>query len=62
MKKAIPNINTDIIEKQRSIQPGFCVGLGKAFKIPMIIKLDVPDPAPQSSNALVFDIWSGHFK
>jgi ABC-type dipeptide/oligopeptide/nickel transport system ATPase component len=61
MKKAIPNINTDIIEKQRSIQPGFCVGLGKAFKIPMIIKLDVPDPTPQSSNALVFDIWSGHF-
>lgn len=62
MKKAIPNINTDIIEKQRSIQPGFCVGLGKAFKIPMIIKLEVPDPAPQSSNALVFDIWSGHIQ
>lgn len=61
MKKAIPNINTDIIEKQRSIQPGYCVGLGKAFKIPMIIKLEVPNPAPQSSNALVFDIWSGHF-
>lgn len=60
MKKAIPNINTDIIEKQRSIQPGYCVGLGKAFKIPMIIKLEVPDPAPQSSNALIFDIWSGH--
>lgn len=60
MKKAIPNINTDIIEKQRSIQPGFCVGLGKAFKIPMIIKLDVPDPAPQSSSAHVYDIWSGH--
>lgn len=60
MKKAIPNINTDIIEKQRSIQPGYCVGLGKAFKIPMIIKLEVPDPAPQSSNAFVFDIWSGH--
>jgi len=62
MKKAIPNINTDIIEKQRSIQPGYCVGLGKAFKIPMIIKLEAPNPAPQSSNALVFDIWSGHFK
>jgi len=62
MKKAIPNINTDIIEKQRSIQPGYCVGLGKAFKIPMIIKLEAPTPPPQSSNALVFDIWSGHFK
>lgn len=60
MKKAIPNINTDIIDKQRSIQPGYCVGLGKAFKIPMIISLKAPDPAPQSSNAMVYDIWSGH--
>jgi hypothetical protein len=60
MKKAIPNINIDIIEKQRSIQPGYFVGLGKAFKIPMIIKLDVPVPAPQSSSANVFDIWSNH--
>ncbi len=60
MKKAIPNINTDIIEKQRSIQPGYLVGLGKAFKIPMIIRLDLPNPAPQSSNANIFNIWSGN--
>jgi ABC-type dipeptide/oligopeptide/nickel transport system ATPase component len=60
MKKAIPNINLDIIEKQRSIQPGYFVGLGKAFKIPMIIKLGVPEPTPQSNSANVFDIWSGH--
>jgi uncharacterized protein len=60
MKRAIPNINTDIIEKQRSIQPGYCVGLGRAFKIPMIMKLDLPNPPPLSSNAMVFDIWSGH--
>lgn len=60
MKKAIPNINTDIIDKQRSIQPGYCVGLGKAFKIPMIIRMDKPDPAPQSSSAEVYNIWSGH--
>lgn len=60
MKKAIPNINTEIIEKQRSIQPGYCVGLGKAFKIPMIIKLEIPNPAPMSSSAKVFDIWSGN--
>jgi ABC-type dipeptide/oligopeptide/nickel transport system ATPase component len=59
MRKAIPNINTDIIDKQRSIQPGYFVGLGRAFKIPMIIRLNAPNPAPKSSNANVFDIWSG---
>ncbi|MDD2490083.1 MAG: ATP-binding protein [Bacilli bacterium] len=59
MKKAIPNINTDIIDRQRSIQPGYCVGFGKAFKIPLIIKLDEPDPPPHSSSARIFNIWSG---
>lgn len=59
MKRAIPNINTEIIERQRSIQPGYCVGFGKAFKIPLIIKLDLPNPPPHSSNAQIYDIWSG---
>lgn len=59
MKKAIPNINSNIIEKQRSIQPGYFVGIGKAFTIPMIIKLDEPNPAPASCNSRVFEIWSG---
>ncbi|MGI6330167.1 MAG: ATP-binding protein [Bacilli bacterium] len=60
MKRAIPNVNTDIIEKQRSVQPGYCVGLGKVFKIPLIVKLDLPNPPPHSSNALVYNIWSGN--
>ncbi len=60
MRSAIPNVNTDIIEKQKSIQPGYFVGFGKAFKIPLIIKLDIPKPEPHSSNALIYDIWSGN--
>lgn len=61
MKRAIPDINTDIIDKQRSLQPGYCIGVGKAFKIPLVMKLDYPNPTPESSNAKIYNIWSGKF-
>lgn len=55
--KMLPNINQEIIEKQKSLQPGTCVGFGKAFKIPMIIKMDPPNPPPHSSNCDVEERW-----
>jgi len=55
--KMLPNINQEIIEKQKSLQPGTCVGFGKAFKVPMIIKMDPPSPTPHSSNCDVKNKW-----
>jgi hypothetical protein len=55
--KMLPNINQEIIEKQKSLQPGTCVGFGKAFTIPMIIKMDPPTPPPHSSNCDVENRW-----
>ncbi len=57
IKKMLPNINAEIVEKQKSLQPGTCVAFGKAFKIPMVIKMDRPNPEPQSSNCDVFATW-----
>ncbi len=57
IKKMLPNINQEIIEKQKSLQPGTCVGFGKAFVVPMIIKMDPPNPAPQSSNCDIERVW-----
>ena len=58
VKKMLPNISADIVEKQKSLQPGTCVAFGPAFKIPMIIKMKMPDPAPQSSNCNIMDTWT----
>jgi len=58
VKKMLPNISADIVEKQKSLQPGTCVAFGPAFKIPMIIKMKMPDPAPQSSNCDVMETWT----
>ena len=57
IKKMLPNINQEIIEKQKSLQPGTCVAFGKAFKIPLIVKMAEPKPAPYSSNCDVKNRW-----
>jgi len=57
IEEMLPNISSDIVEKQKVLQPGTCVGFGGAFKIPMIIKLEMPNPMPYSSNCDVSNCW-----
>lgn len=57
IKKMLPNISAEIVEKQKTLQPGTCVAFGKAFSIPMIIKMEMPSPEPQSSNCDVVERW-----
>lgn len=57
ISEMLPNISADILDKQKVLQPGTCVCFGGAFKIPMIIKLDLPNPLPYSSNCDVSNCW-----
>ncbi|MDD3186966.1 MAG: DUF87 domain-containing protein [Bacilli bacterium] len=57
IKKMIPNVSAEIIEKQKSLQPGTCVAFGSAFKVPMIIKLKQADPEPSSGNSDIYANW-----
>lgn len=57
IEKMLPNISKEVIEKQKSLQPGTCVAFGKAFKIPMIVKMEMPNPEPYSSNCDVYNVW-----
>ena len=58
VKKMLPNISADIVEKQKSLQSGTCVGFGTAFKVPLIVKMEMPNPAPSSGNCDVAKTWS----
>lgn len=55
--KMLPNISAEIVEKQKSLQPGTCMAFGGAFKVPMIVKMKMPDPAPSSSSCDVVATW-----
>ena len=60
IEEMLPNISSDVIEKQKVLQPGSCVGFGGAFKIPMIVKLDMPNPSPASANCDVSKCWANN--
>ena len=55
--KMLPNISKDIIEKQKGLQPGTCMAFGRAFKIPMIVRMKLPNPTPESSNCDIINTW-----
>ncbi len=57
IEEMLPNISQDVIEKMKILQPGTCVAFGTAFKIPMIVKLDMPNPAPYSASCDVSTCW-----
>ena len=58
--KMLPNISADIIEKQKTLQPGTCMAFGGAFKIPTIVRMKMPNPAPSSSSCNVFETWKAN--
>ena len=57
IKQMLPNINQEIIDKQKGLQPGTTVAFGSAFKVPMIVKMRIPSPEPYSSNCDVINTW-----
>lgn len=60
IRKMVPNISDEIVQKQKTLQAGTCLGFGMAFKIPLIVKMEMPDPAPWSGNCDVVKIWNGN--
>ena len=62
IRKMVPNISADVIEKQKALQSGTCVAFGKMMKIPMIVKMQMPNPEPYSSNASIYDKWMVNWK
>ena len=60
IRQMVPNINAEVIEKQKTLQSGTCLGFGSAFKIPVIVNLEMPNPAPLSSNSNVVKFWGNN--
>lgn len=60
IRKMLPNISAEIVEKQKSLQPGTCMAFGRAFKVPTIVRMQMPDPAPSSSSCDVFETWKAN--
>lgn len=57
IKEIVPNITVETIKKLKILQPGNCVAFGSAFKVPVIIQMDMPNPMPSSSSCDIRANW-----
>ena len=57
IKEMVPNVSTEIMLQMKNLKPGNCIAFGSAFKVPTVMRLDLPNPMPLSDNVNLEDIW-----
>ncbi len=57
IRKMVPNITNEIVKQLRILQPGNCIAFGNGFKVPVFIKMEMPNPAPSSSSCDISGVW-----
>ncbi len=51
------NLTTQEIEKIKTLRPGSALVFGSAFRVPLMTRLNLPDPLPKSTNVNLENIW-----
>ena len=57
INKMIPFMSKEISDQIPSLPPGYCYVFGTAFKLPIIVKFDKPNPTPISNNVNIPKVW-----
>ena len=57
IKSMVQNIDENTINKIKSLHPGTCMIFGNAFKLPVIMNMDMPNPEPLSNNCDIVKTW-----
>ena len=57
IREIVPNITHEILKRLKILQPGTCVAFGQGFKVPVIVKFDMPNPAPSSDSCNISNVW-----
>ena len=57
IQKIIPNITEEVARELKILQPGTCLAFGAAFKVPTMIKLELPSPTPSSESCNISSEW-----
>ena len=57
IKNMVPNISSEIVQQLKSLQPGHCIAFGSAFKVPISMYVELPNPTPNSNNVNLGLIW-----
>ena len=57
IKNMVPNISSEVVQQLKSLQPGNCIAFGNAFKVPISMHVEFPNPAPNSNNVDLSTVW-----
>ncbi len=57
IREMVPNVTDEMVSKFKMLQPGNCVAFGVAFKLPLQLKIDMPNPTPLSQNIDISSCW-----
>ncbi len=57
IKNMSSNVDTETIEKLKTINPGTAFIFGIGIKIPILVKFRIPDPMPESTSVNLENIW-----
>ena len=57
IKEMVPNITSEIVMQLKNLKPGNAIVFGNAFKVPISLKIDYPNPEPLSNNVNLEDVW-----
>ena len=57
INKMIPFMSDEISKEIQAIPPGYCYIFGTAFKLPIIVKIEMPNPTPTSNNVNIQKTW-----
>ena len=57
IKDMVPHVTNEVVKRLKTLQPGNCIAFGSAFKVPVMTKLDIPNPTPSSSSCDISGNW-----
>ncbi len=57
IKEMVPNVTSEIVLQLKNLKPGNAIAFGNAFKVPITLKIDKPNPEPLSNNVNLEDVW-----
>ena len=58
IKNLLPDNNSSLVDVLPTLSAGECLIVGDAAPLPAVIKMDMPNPIPNSSNVNVYDEWN----
>jgi len=45
------------LEKLKTLNPGTAMVFGVGFKLPLLVKLELPNPIPKSTSLKIDELW-----